>query len=137
MDANQYRERYNNNSDVYVHIRLGDIIKHNYSHPFEYYDKVLSQIEFENGYLSSDTIGHPICQQLKEKYKLNEITYNEENTIMFSSTCKYIVLSSGTFSWMIGLFAYFSKIYRPKIYKKWHGDIFVFPEWEEVEYQMP
>ena len=53
---------------------------------------------------------------------------------MFASTCKNVILSSGTFSWLIGLLSYYSNIYYPKIYVKWHGDIFVFSEWTEVAY---
>jgi len=30
MKTNHFKERYQNNNDVYVHIRLGDIVKHNY-----------------------------------------------------------------------------------------------------------
>ena len=134
MDANIFKNRYNKNRDVFVHIRLGDIVKHNYHQPFEYYDKILSQLEFENGYYSSDTSEHPICQELVEKYKLKKYSEPDEKTIMFASTCAYLVLSSGTFTWMIGLFSYFSKIYYPKPHKIWHGDIFIFPEWNRIEY---
>lgn len=134
MSTNMFKERYQNNNDVYVHIRLGDIVKHNYFQPFEYYDKILSGLDFENGYFSSDTSEHPICQQLAEKYNLKKYSEPDEKTIMFASTCKHIVLSSGTYSWMIGFFGYFSDVYYPKVHKIWHGDIFVFPEWKEIEY---
>jgi hypothetical protein len=50
---------------------------------------------------------------------------------MFASTCNHIVLSGGTFSWLIGFLAFFSKsIYYPRIKNKWYGDIFIFPHWE-------
>jgi hypothetical protein len=133
MKANRFKERYNSNNDVFVHIRLGDIIGH-YNQPFKYYDKVLSSLKFENGYYSSDSIDHPICQKLSEKYNLKKIVESEEKTIMFGNTCKYLVLSGGTFSWMIGFFGFFSEVYYPKIHIRWHGDIFVFPEWKEIEY---
>ena len=57
---------------------------------------------------------------------------NEVNTIMFASTCKNIVLSHGTFSWLIGLLGFYSTIYYQKITRFWQGDIFVFPEWNEI-----
>ena len=133
VKANRFKERYNSNNDVFVHIRLGDIIGL-YNQPFEYYDKILSNLKFEKGYYSSDSIDHPICQKLSEKYKLKKIVESEVNTIMFGSTCKHLVLSSGTFSWMIGVFGFFSKVYYPKIHIKWHGDIFVYPEWSEIDY---
>jgi hypothetical protein len=45
-----------------------------------------------------------------------------------------IVLSNGTFSFLIGLFGYNSIIYFPTIKIKWHGDIFIFPDWNRVDY---
>lgn len=134
INANPYKSRYENNNDVYVHVRLGDIAHRGFTPAFDYFDKALSGFEFENGYISSDTITHPLCKQIIEKFNLKTIETSEEDTVAFASTCKYLVLSSGTFSWMIGVFGYFSKIYYPKIYKVWHGDIFVFPEWNEIEY---
>ena len=70
---------------------------------------------------------------LKMKYNLKIIDYDEVNTIMFGSTCKHIVLSNGTFSWLIGFLAYYSTVYYPKIIHKWHGDIFIFDSWNEIE----
>ena len=44
---------------------------------------------------------------------------------MFASTCNNIVLSGGTFSWMMGFFAFYAKnIYYPKYDKPWFGNIF-------------
>ena len=51
---------------------------------------------------------------------------------MFASTCKNIVLSHGTFSWLIGLLGFYSTIYYQKITRFWQGDIYVFPEWIEI-----
>lgn len=132
IPCNKFTTRYNNNNDAFVHVRLGDVSdKHN--PPFEYYDKVLSQISFINGYIASDSINHDICRKLIHKYKLNIINQNEVNTIMFGNTCKYIILSGGTFSWLIGLFGFYSTIYYPKKYLDWHGDIFVFPDWNGID----
>ena len=75
-----------------------------------------------------------MCQILIKKYNMEVFNSDMVDIVMFASTCKYIILSSGTFSWMIGLFAYFSEIYYPKIKNKWHGDIFVFDTWKEINY---
>ena len=123
---NIYNSRYNKNNDVFIQVRLGDIIGFNLS--FEYYDNIISKIKFDNGYISSDTINHEICQKLINKYNLIKIELNEINTIMYGSTCKYIVLSQGTFSWLIGFLGIYSEIYVPSTHT-WHGDIFVLPEW--------
>ena len=67
------------------------------------------------------------------KYNLHIFQSDEVDTIQFANTCKYVVLSSGTFSWLIGLFAYYSKVYYPNIVRQWHGDIFVFPDWIRIK----
>ena len=137
---NEYRENimklnpytYDNNN-VFIHVRLGDITN-NFNQPFEYYDKALSSINFDKGYISSDTVTHPICQNLINKYNLTVFNSNEVDTIKFGSSCKNIVLSLGTFSWYIGAFSFESTIYFPEIKKQWHGNIFVFPEWNKINY---
>lgn len=130
VDKNFYKERYKNNNDVFIHVRLGDVPQFNPG--FEYYDKVLSGLKFDNGYISSDTIEHEICKKLIKKYNLKIINFSEVETFQFASTCKHIVLSNGTFSWFIGFLGIYSNVYYPEIKKVWHGDIFVFPEWNKV-----
>lgn len=133
-EANIYKGRYNNNNDMFIHVRLTDAAKHN--HGIEYYDYVISTMQYNIGYISSDDINHPIVQYLIQKYNL--IVYNSKvvDTIQFASTCKYIILSNGTFSWIIGFFAFYSNIYypQPDLQHVWFGDIFVFPEWNSVNY---
>jgi len=131
IENNIFKNRYNNNNDVFLHIRMGDSIDKNPG--FIYYDSILDKLSFDNGYISSDLLSHPMCSALINKYKLKPVLIQEVETIMFGSTCKYIVLSNGTFSWMIGLLAFYSSIYYPKVKNKWHGDIFVFSEWNEID----
>jgi len=130
----------NTNTNLFVHVRLGDIINLNYLESYEYYDKAINNISFEKGYISSDSINNETCQKLIKKYNLEVFSDNEVNTIHFASTCKNIVLSSGTFSWIIGLFGSVlndSKVYYPVKKQNrviWHGDIFVFSEWNKIIY---
>ena len=134
ITSNPFMNRYEKNNDVYVHVRLGDVTGI-HSLPFEYYDKALSTVQYDQGYISSDSIHHPICQQLIQKYNLRTIDYDVVETIQFASTCRHLVLSLGTFSWLIGFLAFFSDDVQYPIDKKpWHGDIFVFPEWKCVNY---
>jgi hypothetical protein len=134
ISSNKHTQRYNANNDMCVHVRLGDIANKNFVQPFEYYDIAISKIQFENGYITSDSPGHPICLQLAKKYNLKVISYDLVETIQFASTCKHLVLSTGTFSWLIGILSYFSNIWYPNIKLKWHGDIFVFNDWVCVDY---
>jgi hypothetical protein len=44
-----------------------------------------------------------------------------------------VVLTNGTYGWFIGLVAWFSDVYYPNLNlrEKYHGDIYVYPEWKE------
>lgn len=153
IDSNCFNERYGNNNDVYVHVRLDDTIGFNPG--YQYYDGVLSNISFENGFISSDTITHPICEKLIQKYNLiivdfadelniygekHDPSQNEILTIMFASTCKYIVCSGGSFSWIIGVLSSVIGENGNNIYyhasnrnSPWFGDIFVFDNWNMID----
>ena len=130
---NVFNYRYKKNNDLFVHVRLGDVVNQ-YNSPYEYYDNAIENISFENGFISSDSIDHDICKKLINKYNLKIIDYDEVKTIMFGSTCKNVILSSGTFSWLIGLFSFYSNVFYPKIKKGWHGNIFVFKHWKELDF---
>jgi len=134
IKANRYSQRYNSNNDCCLHVRLGDLTQRDdiLYHGYEYYDRCLSKITFDKGYITSDSIDHPICKKLIDKYNLIPFTDDEINTIMFASTCKNVILSSGTFSWTIGILSYFSTIFYPINYPIWHGNIFVFNDWIPV-----
>ena len=130
MNNNIYKNRYNNNTDVFIHIRLGDISE-NILDIKKYYENALTQITYNTGYISSDTINHELCKYFINKYNLITIDKCEVKTIMFASTCNNIILSGGTFSWLIGFFSFFSEnIFYPNMEKPWYGDIFNFPDWK-------
>jgi hypothetical protein len=141
MRANKFRDHYNNNDNIFIHVRLGDVAHLNPG--FDYYDQCISRInetrnlsEGAKGYISSDSIDHPICRQLIEKHGLVIVQLDEVDTIHFASTCRNLILSQGTFSWTIGFLGMFStRIFYPKIHHEWHGDVFVFPHWTEVEWK--
>ena len=128
---NIYKDRYNNNNDLFVHVRLDDVRTHNAG--FEYYDKILSSINFDKGYIASDEITHEICKKLIEKYNLKIINLPEIPTIMFGSTCRYVVLTSGTFSFVIGILSFFSKVFYLKQFNTWcPASLYEINDWTEV-----
>lgn len=132
--ANPFRERYNTNSSVYVHVRLGDKIHDNISSK-DYFEKALKAIPFKDGYISSDTPDHSIVTELAETYNLEIIKDSEIGTIQLASTCRYQILSQGTFSFMIAILGFHTEVVQwPQIKSPWHGDIFVIPEWKEVQW---
>jgi hypothetical protein len=132
--ANTFKERYNNNNDCFVHIRLDDASQWNPG--FIYYNNVISNLKYDTLYISTDQLNHPLISQITSKYPAILIQYSEVNTIKFASTCKYIILSHGTFSSCIGYFSFFSDIFYPDFrnLKKWHGDIFSISGWNRVYY---
>ena len=134
IENNPFNDRYNNNNDCFVHVRLGDCINKNPG--IEYYLKVLSNIKFDNLYISSDTINSNIIHKIIKEYpKCNIINYDEISTIQFGSTCKYVVLSHGTFSSVIGYLSFYSNVYYPCLDKitPWHGELFSISSWNCVE----
>jgi hypothetical protein len=131
---NKFKERINNNNDLFIHVRLGDVLNRVKNIEI-YYEKTISSIKFNKGYISSDSIDNDICKRMIKKYNLIVIDYDEIDTIMFASTCKNIILSGGTFSWLIGFLGFYSKhIYYPSIKDTWYGDIFCLKKWQNIEF---
>lgn len=130
--TNIFSNRYGKNNDLFIHVRLGDISDKT-QFLFPYYEKMLSTIKFEKGYISSDSIDSPICKVLIQKYNLEIVNYSDVETIMFGSTCNNIIMSGGSFSWLIGFLAFESSFICYPDYerfeKKWFGNIFNFTNW--------
>ena len=134
INKNPFKHRYNNNNDLYIHIRLTDTVQWNPG--INYYLNSISKISFDNIYLSTDDINDNIIKQIINTHsQCKIITYNEINTIQFASTCKHIILSHGSFSATIGNLSFFSTIYYPKFEtnKIWYGDMFSIDGWIKNE----
>jgi len=133
MQKNPYKNRYNNNNDCFIHIRLGDILG-KYHLPISYYLNTLKKIDInnvDNIYISTneESINDEYLKPLFETYpdKIKLIIADEIITMQFASTCKYLILSQGTFSSCIGYIAFFSQIYWTEMEKDkvWCGDLFI------------
>jgi hypothetical protein len=122
------------NECVFVHVRLGDIIGSFNNEPYDYYENALNKINPKvKGYITSDSIDHQICKSLMGNFNLVPFNENEVDTIKFGSSCKWLVLSKGTFSWWMGVLSS-GEVYYPDSKKVWHGNIFVFPEWKKITF---
>lgn len=129
---NLYRYKYDNNNDLFIHVRLGDVADKT-SLLENYYLNTINSLKFNRGFIASDSINHTLCKTLIKKYKLTIFDRSEVETIMFGSACKNIILSGGTFSWLIGFLAISSSnIFYPELKQKWYGDIFSFKNWNKV-----
>lgn len=131
ISKNRYNKRFNNNNDLFIHIRLGDVADKT-KELISYFENTIKSIDFENGYITSDSINHRICVNLIQKYKLKIIDENEVKTIMYGSTCKNIILSGGTFSWLIGFLSVNSNVFYPDMKSKWFGNIFNCSKWKKI-----
>lgn len=122
IDRNPFKNLYNKNNDCFVHIRLAGVEKFNPG--FKYYDDIISKINPNKIYIASDKRKHDICKKLKDKYKPKVIIMDKDllKIIQFGSTCKYVILSYGSFSAFIGYISFFSKVYYKKIDEKTSWD---------------
>jgi len=131
-NANLYSYKYNDNNDLFIHVRLGDVTEKTISLE-NYYINTINSLKFNRGFIASDDINHNFCKQLIKKYKLTIFDRSEVETIMFGSVCKNIILCGGTFSWLIGFLAMStSNIFYPELKEKWYGDIFSFKNWNKI-----
>jgi len=129
---NTFKIRYNNNEDLFIHFRLGDV-KDKTTKLHSYIENTIKMLSFKKGYISSDDIYHKSCQYFINKYNLSIVNMDEVKSIMFGSTCKNIILTGGTFSWLIGFLSLKnSNIFYPELQDRWYGDIFSFSNWEKV-----
>lgn len=120
-----------NNNDVFIHVRLGDLLNTSKHQSYEYFENILKEISFENGYISSDSPDHEIVTKLINEYSLKLYSNEPEDTIIFASQQKYKILSLGTYSWWIGFLGKQENVYFPDPQKHeiWHGDIHTLPHW--------
>ena len=93
IEKNQFKERYNKNNDLFIHVRLGDVKDNNPG--IDYYVNTIKNIKFDNMYISTDEKNHSIIKQLQLYPNVTLVEYDEINTFQFASTCKNIILSHG------------------------------------------
>jgi hypothetical protein len=132
MTNNPFKERYNANNDLFIHVRLTDVAHFNPG--VSYYLNTIEKIHHNDIYLSTDQENHPIIGEICSKYpKIRIIRCDEINTFQFASTCRNIILSHGSFSAIIGYLAYFSNIFYPEYEKNkmWYGDMFSINGWNK------
>ncbi len=130
IQNNPYREQYNNNEILFIHVRLGDVARRNPG--ISYYINAIKNIKFDSLVISTDTKNHDIIKTLLNLYpEAKLIEFNEITTFQFASTCKHIILSHGSFSAVIGYLSFFSNVYYPEYEKGkiWYGDMFSIENW--------
>lgn len=130
IEKNTFKERYNLNNDLFIHIRLDDVSHLNPG--IDYYLNTIKNIHYDNLYISTDQVNHDIIKTIIINYPNTKIIeYDEIKTFQFASTCKHILLSHGSFSAIIGYLSFFSNVYYPEyeLNKMWYGDMFSIKDW--------
>lgn len=126
--ANPWRGRFNNNSDTFVHVRLGDI-EHLPSRGAAAYAAAIGSPR-GRVLIASDSPAHPTVRTLVQRFNAELVLLSPVETIQLGATCANLVLSDGTFSWVIGALAPASSVVRivPRHNASWTGDM-VFDGW--------
>jgi len=154
--ANKYKERYQNNEDIFIHIRAGDVFstslwwseEKKIKPSLDYYIKIITSLQgkYKDIFLASDNFDNEICLSLVQKY--NCILYDKDpiDTIQFGSTCKYVIMSSGTYSMAIGVMSLYGTVWLSKEagqiivdnkIKYWHYNYYyILPETNKNKYKI-
>jgi hypothetical protein len=134
-----YRER--DPDEMFVSVRLGDIIGRPAVLPVEYYIDAISRLKYSKGYISSDTMDHPLVTFLTDKFNL--IQWDNKDPLVkldFAKDFNQLVLSEGTYCWWMGALSNAKTVICNNRHanKKviWHGDIFVYPDWIKLCYDI-
>jgi hypothetical protein len=130
IENNPFKERYKNNNELFIHIRLTDA--EHFNPGITYYINAIKHVKFDKLYISTDDKNNNMIQQLLQLYPSTQlIDFDEIKTFQFASTCKHIILSHGSFSAIIGYLSFFSNIYYPEYEsnKMWYGDMFSINNW--------
>ena len=125
IEKNPYKDRYRNNNDIFLHIRLTDTKKWNVG--IDYFIHCINCLEYDNIYIGSDNFNDEFIKKIKTLYP-TVIFFNNNpiKTIQFGSTCKNIILSHGSFSAVIGYLGFFSDVYFKNEKPKWcHLGMFI------------
>jgi len=115
--ANPYKERYNNNNDILAHVRLGDVRNSFIGLPYfiNTIDNILKNISPDQDspkvYIATDSPDDDIIKTISEKYNSDILGSDIVETIQFSSTCKNIITSPGSFSATIAYLSINSNVF--------------------------
>lgn len=138
ISYNPFKDRYNNNNDLYVHVRLGDVI--HFSPGLVYFINAIKNVKYDKLYISTETPEHEYIETLLKEFPGSQLVpYDEIKTIQFASTCKHIILSHGSFSAVIGYLAFFAEnVYFPEFEKNkiFYGALNFIPSWKKLSYHI-
>lgn len=140
MSNNPFKERYGNNNDCFVHVRLTDAEQYNPG--IHYYIKAINILlgskQIDKILVSSDDMEHPMISFIYNTYpdKVYFVGLDMVETLQFASTCKHLVLSHGSYSAMMGYLGFMTETVMYSTFDglvPWHGDMFSIPGWIMIQ----
>ena len=143
IQKNPYKQRYKNNNDMFVHLRLGDVTGLTTQNPgLNFFTGCIKNIKHDKLFIGTnldknnkllENNKHEWIRLLEKEYNAQVIELDEIETIQFASTCKHVVLSHGTYSAIIGYLSYFSEVYYFNSNPKWCPiDMLRIPHWHGI-----
>jgi hypothetical protein len=120
-------------NSVMVHYRIGDLEGTRRVLPVEYYQEALNLINFNKGYITSDSLEHDFCKKLIREYDLTPINMSPVDTIDYCKNFNNLILSEGSFSWTIGFLSRANNIICSSRYNLWHEDFFL-NKWKKLNW---
>lgn len=127
--ANPWRGRIDANNDTFVHVRLGDMADRETRPANDF----INAVGTPRGrvFVSSESNNHLVVRRIVSHFNATLLDLSAVQTIQFGSTCAYLVISDGTFSWTIGSMASLHARVRivPRKNVKWSGNI-THSDWE-------
>ena len=118
---------------VLVHARLGDLPIER-SGTYDYYKKVLTQLECTGGYITTDPMSRydDIIQKLQSEFNLQLYCDTPSKTLNFARGFNAVVACTGTFGWWMAALSNAKTVYYYNIPREhaWHAQIFNMPHWQ-------
>jgi hypothetical protein len=111
-----------NKKSVVVHIRRTDFIEIDCCLPMSYYDKILSELEYDKIYVCTDDINDWFVKKFIKKYNAKIFHKSLEEDFSFMVSAKKLILSQSTFGWWIGFLSSANEIYFPNPKKGFWSD---------------
>lgn len=148
LRANPWRDRLGCNNDTFVHVRIGDM--KDTARSFSNFSAAVMAAQSHNNltngrvFIASDSPNHRIVRELAQRFEGTVLSsFDRVEIIQFGATASKLVLSDGTFSWLIGVM---SDVLADRTSDQigatnkasvrfltrsnaWLGDIFVFNDW--------
>ena len=100
-------KKIDDNIDLFVHIRLGDVEGANMNLPYEYYEQQIDKINYQKILISTDNISSPIIKKIQDKYSNVNLFYCEHpaTCIRYGAQAKNLIIGCGSFGFCMALFS--------------------------------